>query len=369
MEGFSRRTQRIRISGIRRVFEAADEDAINLGLGQPDFDTPEHVKEAAVGALRDGRAAGYTNNVGIDALREAVAEYVGFEASPENVLVTSGASEGLHVATQAFANPGDEVIVPDPGFVSYDALTKVADAEPVPVELADDLRLEPESVKESITDETAVFFVNSPANPTGAVQTEDDMRAFAEIADDYGATLVSDEVYDRFVYDGEHVSPAEFGENVVTVNAASKTLAATGWRLGYVVAPESAVDEMVKVHQYAQACANAAAQHGVAETLNDERTDEEVARMHEEFEARRNLVLEGLEAMGLDCPTPRGAFYVFPRVPDGFVDACLERGVVTVPGEAFGDAGEGHARISYANSRDNLREALDIMEEAVSELV
>jgi aspartate aminotransferase len=365
---FSRRTQRIRVSGIRRVFEAAGDDAINLGLGQPDFDTPEHVKQAAVDAIEDGNAAGYTSNVGIDSLREEVAEYVGFDASPEEVLVTSGASEGLHVATEAFVNPGDDVLVPDPGFVSYDALAKVADANAVGVELADDLRLKPESVKEALTDDTAAFFVNSPANPTGAVQTEDDARAFAEIADDYGVTLISDEVYDRFVYDGEHVSPAQFGENVVTVNAASKTLAATGWRLGYVVAPTVAVDEMVKVHQYAQACANAAAQYGVAETLNDERTDEAVARMRDEFEARRDLVLERLDGMGVECPTPRGAFYAFPRVPDGFVDACLERDVVTVPGEAFGEGGEGHARLSYANSRENLREALDVMEDVVAEL-
>jgi len=365
---FSRRTQRIRISGIRRVFEAAAEDAINLGLGQPDFDTPEHVKEAAVEAVEDGSAAGYTSNVGIDKLREEVAEYVGFDASPENVLTTSGASEGLHVAVQALADPGDDVLVPDPGFVSYDALTKVASANPVPVELADDLRLEPEAVKESLTEDTALFFVNSPANPTGVVQTEDEMRAFAEIADDYGATLVSDEVYDRFVYEGEHVSPARFGENVVTVNAASKTLAATGWRLGYVVAPEEAVDEMVKVHQYVQACANASAQHGVAETLNDERTDEAVERMRDEFEARRDLVLEGLGNIGLECPEPQGAFYALPRVPDGFVDECVERDVIVVPGEAFGDAGAGHARISYANSRENIRAALNVMGEVVKEL-
>jgi aspartate aminotransferase len=365
---FSRRTQRIRISGIRRVFEAAGEDAINLGLGQPDFDTPDHVKQAAVDAIEDGRAAGYTSNVGIEKLREEVAEYVGFDASPEEVLVTSGASEGLHIAVQATVNPGEEVLIPDPGFVSYDALTKVADAKPVPVELADDLRLEPEAVKEGLTDDTSAFFVNSPANPTGAVQTEDDARAFAEIADDYGATLISDEVYDRFVYDGEHVSPARFGENVVTVNGASKTLAATGWRLGYVVAPTEAVDEMVKVHQYAQACANAAAQHGVAETLNDERTDEVVAEMSDEFETRRDLVLERLDEIGLDCPAPGGAFYAFPRVPEGFVEACIERDVIVVPGDAFGESGEGHARISYANSRENLREALDVMEEVVTEV-
>lgn len=365
---FASRTQEIRISGIRRVFEAADEDAVNLGLGQPDFDTPEHVKEAAVDALRRGDAGGYTSNAGIPKLRSEVAEYVDFPADPEEVLTVSGASEGLHVALQAHVDVGDEVVIPDPGFVSYDALTKVADAEPVPVELREDLTLSPESVKESLSDDTAAFVVNSPANPTGAVQSEDDMKAFAEIADDHDVTLVSDEVYDRYVYDGEHHSPASYGENVVTVNAASKTLAATGWRLGYVVAPEERVDEMVKIHQYAQACANASAQHAVADTLNTSETDEAVEEMKQEFEARRDLVVEGLADVGLDCPTPSGAFYAFPRAPDGFVDTCLERDVVVVPGEAFGDAGEGHVRISYANSRENLEQALDVMEDVVEEL-
>ncbi len=365
---FASRTQEIRISGIRRVFEAADEDAINLGLGQPDFDTPEHVKEAAVDALRRGDAGGYTSNAGIPKLRREVAEYVEFPAEPKEVLTVSGASEGLHVALQAHVDVGEEVVIPDPGFVSYDALTKVADADPVPVKLRDDLTLDPEDVKEAITDDTSVFVVNSPANPTGAVQSEAEMRAFAEIADDHDVTLVSDEVYDRYVYDGEHHSPAAYGENVVTVNAASKTLAATGWRLGYVVAAEERIDEMVKVHQYAQACANASAQHAVADTLNSPETYEAVEEMKEEFEARRDLVVEGLDEIGLDCPTPSGAFYAFPRAPEGFVDACLERDVVVVPGEAFGDAGERHVRISYANSRENLKKALDVMENVVDEL-
>ncbi|MFP4633331.1 MAG: pyridoxal phosphate-dependent aminotransferase, partial [Halobacteriales archaeon] len=324
---YAERVGGIRISGIRRVFEAAGEDAINLGLGQPDFDTPEHVRRAAVDAIESGRAAGYTNNAGIESLREAVADYVDFPASSEDVLVTSGASEGLHVAMQTYVDVGDEVLVPDPGFVSYDALARVADARPVGVELEDDLRLSPESVKEALGRDTAAFVVNSPANPTGAVQTEDDARAFAEIADDHDVVLVSDEVYDRFVYDGRHTSPAAYGDGVVTVNAASKTLAATGWRLGYVVASPEAVDEMVKVHQYAQACANAAAQHAVAETLNAAETDRAVEEMRDEFELRRDLVVERLREMGLETPEPRGAFYVMPRVPEGFVDACLERDV------------------------------------------
>ncbi len=365
---FAKRTQEIRISGIRRVFEAADEDAVNLGLGQPDFDTPDHVKEAAVDALRRGDAGGYTSNAGIHELRREIARYVEFPADAEEVLVTSGASEGLHVALQAHVDVGDEVVIPDPGFVSYDALTKIADAEPVPVPLRDDLTLDPERVKEALSDDTSAFVVNSPANPTGAVQSEDDVRAFAEIADDHDVTLVSDEVYDRYVYDGEHHSPAEYGDNVVTVNAASKTLAATGWRLGYVVADERRVDEMVKIHQYSQACANAAAQHAVADTLNAEETDRAVEEMKEEFQRRRDIVVDGLDDVGLSCPTPSGAFYAFPEAPEGFVDACLERDVVVVPGDAFGDCGDGHVRLSYATSRDDIRTALDVMEDVVAEL-
>ncbi|MDY7082595.1 MAG: aminotransferase class I/II-fold pyridoxal phosphate-dependent enzyme, partial [Halobacteria archaeon] len=295
-----------------------------------------------------------------------------FAASGSEVIVTSGASEALHIAVQAHVNPGEEVIIPDPGFVSYDALTKVADARPVPVELADDLRMEPESVKEAIGEETSAIIVNSPANPTGAVQTEEDMRAFAEIAADYDIPLISDEVYDRFVYDGGHYSPAKFDENeggnVVTVNAASKTFAMTGWRLGYVIASEARCDEMIKVHQYVQACASAPSQYAVLEALTSDESDGAVDEMKREFEARRDLVLEGLDDIGLECPEPRGAFYAFPKVPEGFIDECLERDVIVVPGDAFGDAGEGYARLSYANSRENLREALDVMGEVVAEL-
>ncbi|MDY6774613.1 MAG: pyridoxal phosphate-dependent aminotransferase [Halobacteria archaeon] len=360
----SERTDAISISGIRRVFEAADDDAINLGLGQPDFDTPENVKKAAVEAIETGKASSYTSNRGIPELREAVADRFSFETSPDDVIVTSGASEALHIAVEAHVDTGDEVLIPDPGFVSYEALSKVGDARPKGVELADDLRLEPESVKEAITDETSAFVVNSPANPTGAVQTRDDMRAFAEIADDYGVTLISDEVYEPFVYEGEHHSPAEFGENVVTVNAASKAYSMTGWRLGYVTAPET--ENMLRVHQYIQACASAPSQYAALEAL--EGPQYAVSEMKEEFEARRDLILDGFKEMGLDCPTPKGAFYAFPEVPDGFIDACIEEGVVVVPGDAFGEGGEGHARVSYANSRENLREALDVMESVLEDL-
>lgn len=365
---FASRTKRIRISGIRRIFEAAGKDDINLGLGQPDFQSPEIAKKAAIEAINDGRADGYTSNQGISELRDAVSEDVYFEASSDEVLITSGASEALHIAVEAHVNPGDEVLVPDPGFVSYDALTKVADAKPKSVQLNDDLRLDPTSVKEAISSDTVAIFVNSPANPTGSVQNKNEIKALAEIADDYDITLISDEVYDSLIYEGSHYSPAEFGDNVVVVNGASKRFSMTGWRLGYVIASRDRIDEMIKVHQYIQACASAPAQYGVLEALTNSETYKITKDMREEFRERRDLVLERLEDIGLETSVPRGAFYVFPRVPDNFVEKCLDRGVITVPGEAFGDNGEGYARISYANSRENIEKAFDIIESVVRDI-
>ncbi len=365
---FASRTKRIRISGIRRIFEAAGQDDINLGLGQPDFPSPEMAKQAAIEAINDGKADGYTSNQGIKELRDAVSEDICFEASSDEVLITSGASEALHIAVEAHVDPGDEVLIPDPGFVSYDALAKVADAKPKPVKLDEDLRLDPTSIKEAISGDTVAIFVNSPANPTGSVQSKKEIKALAEMADDYDITLISDEVYSSLVYDGSHYSPAEFGDNIVVVNGASKRFSMTGWRLGYVVASKDRIDEMIKVHQYIQACASAPAQYGVLEALTNRETQEITENMNEEFRKRRDLVLERLEKIGLETPVPRGAFYVFPKVPRGFVEECLDKGVITVPGEAFGDNGEGYARISYANSRENIKKAFNIIEKAVTHL-
>ncbi|MFB6283852.1 MAG: pyridoxal phosphate-dependent aminotransferase [Halobacteria archaeon] len=365
---FAESVREIDVSAIRRIFEAAGEDSINLGLGKPDFETSEHIREAAVDAIRAGKAGSYTNNAGLDELREAVSEYVEFDAESEEVIATSGASEALHIAIEAHVDPGDEVIIPDPGFVSYDALTRIADAEPVGVELASDLRMTPEAVKESLSDDTSAFVVNSPANPTGAVQTEEDMRAFAEIADDHDVPLISDEVYDHLVYEGEHHPPAEYGDNVVTIKAASKTFAMTGWRLGFVIADVERCDEIIKVHQYCQACAAAPSQFAGIEALTSPESRDAVDEMKTEFEARRKLVVEGLRDIGLECPTPKGAFYAFPKVPEGFVEECIDRGVVLVPGDAFGEHGAGYARISYANSRENIRDALEVMEGVVEDL-
>jgi len=368
MTGFSTRVEQISISGIRDVFEAAGEDAINLGLGQPDFPTPEHAREAAVDAIRNGEADAYTSNKGTRSLREAIAAKHArdndLDVDPENVIATAGGSEALHVALEAHVDAGQEVIIPDPGFVSYDALTHLAGGEPVPVPLREDLTIDPARVEDGITEETAAFVVNSPANPTGAVQTEADVREFARIADEQDVLCISDEVYEHIVFDGVHRSPAEFAESddVLVVNACSKTYSMTGWRLGWVTGAHERIERMLRVHQYGQACATAASQHAAEAALRgpQEPVDEMVAA----FEERRDVLLDGLADAGLECPTPRGAFYAMPKVPDGWVEEVLDRNVVVVPGEAFGDHGEGYARISYAAGIDTLEEALEVVDAA-----
>jgi aspartate aminotransferase len=368
MTGFSERVGRISISGIREVFEAAGEDAINLGLGQPDFPAPDHAREAAVEAIRAGEADGYTSNKGTRELREAIAAKHArdndLDIDPEDVIATAGGSEALHVAIEAHVDPGEEVLIPDPGFVSYEALTHLAGGDPVPVTLREDLTLAPSDVEAAITEETAAFVVNSPANPTGAVQSPAEMREFARIADEHDVLCISDEVYEHQVFEGEHRSPAEFGETVAVVNACSKAYSMTGWRLGWVTAGSERIERMLRVHQYAQACASAPAQYAAEAALSG--PQDRVAEMRETFRERRDLLLAGLEEMGLDCPTPRGAFYAMPDVPEGWVDAVIERGVVVVPGRAFGAAGEGSARISYAADTGQIEVALERMAEATA---
>jgi aspartate aminotransferase len=368
MTDFSERVERVSISGIREVFEAAGEGAINLGLGQPDFPTPDHAREAAIEAIEAGKTDGYTTNKGIAELREAISEKHArdnsLDIAPGNCIATSGGSEALHLAIEAHVDSGQEVLVPDPGFVSYAALTHLAGGEPVSVGLREDLTMAPEDVEEAITAETAAFVVCSPANPTGAVQSPEDMREFARIADEYDVLCISDEVYEHIVFEGEHRSPMEFAasDNVVVVNACSKSYSMTGWRLGWVAGSEERIERMLRVHQYAQACASAPAQYAASAALSG--PQEIVGEMVDSFEERRDLVLESLEGMGLDVPTPQGAFYVMPRVPAGWVEEVIDRGVIVVPGEAFGARGAGHARISYATGEKELEEALDIMAEA-----
>jgi len=385
MTGFSSRVEAVSISGIREVFEAAGDDAINLGLGQPDFPTPDHARQAAIEAIQSGAVDAYTSNKGTLELREAIAAKHArdndLEVDPGDIIATSGGSEALHIALEAHVDSAghrpasertgsesadEEVIFPDPGFVSYDALTHLAGGTPCPVGLREDLTMAPETVEDAITEDTAAFVVNSPANPTGAVQSPEDMRAFARIAAEHDVLCISDEVYEHQVFEGEHRSPAEFDDagNVVVVNACSKAYSMTGWRLGWVTGRTDRIERMLRVHQYAQACASAPAQYAAEAALSG--PQEPVAEMRETFRERRDILLAGFEEMGLDCPTPKGAFYAMPKVPDGWVEEVIDRGVVVVPGDAFGANGEGYARISYATDTATLREAIDIMAEATA---
>jgi aspartate aminotransferase len=370
MTDFSNRVESVAISGIREVFEAAGGDAINLGLGQPDFPTPEHARSAAVEAIQNGETDGYTSNAGTDDLREAISDKHDrdndLDIPPENVIATAGGSEALHLAIEAHVGRGEEVIIPDPGFVSYAALTHLAGGEPVPIGLREDLTMSPRDVEEAITDDTAAFVVNSPANPTGAVQSEDDMKEFARIADEHDVLCISDEVYEHIVFEGDHHSPMTFADsdNVVVVNACSKAYSMTGWRLGWVAASKRRTDRMLRIHQYVQACASAPAQYAAAAALSG--PQDPVHEMVEAFEERRDVLLDGLADAGLDTPTPEGAFYAMPEVPEGWVEECLDRGVVVVPGAAFGDGGEGYARISYATGIEDLKGAIEIMDDAAN---
>ncbi len=360
---FSKRVQSIDISGIRKMFEGAGPDAINLGLGQPDFDTPQHIKDAAIDAINKG-FTGYTVNLGIPELREALCRKFKvenhFTVEPDEVIVTSGASEALHIALQSTVDKGDEVLVSDPGFVSYLALAKLSEGNVVGVPLSEELTMQPDDVNELVTPATRVLIINSPSNPTGTVQKKHEIKALAEIADDNGITIISDEVYEHFIYEGEHVSPAQFSDNVITINAVSKTYAMTGWRIGYAAANKEYIEQMLKVHQYIQACANSIAQKASLAAI--EGPQDCVIDMCASFKGRRDELLEGLSSIGIKCVKPSGAFYAFPEIADEEApQKLIENGVIVVPGRAFGEKGKGHIRISYATSLENIRKALVIM--------
>lgn len=368
---FAQRVLDIDISGIRKMFEGAGPDSINLGLGQPDFDTPLHIKQAAIDAINAG-FTGYTQGSGIPELLQALSSKFknenNFEVSPSDIIVTSGASEALELAVACLVDRGDEVLIANPGFVSYNSLVSIMGGRVTPLSLSEDLTISPDSVMEKLSPKTKAMIVNSPANPTGAVQSRDDMKAFAEIADDHGITIISDEVYEHFIYEGEHISPAAFSDNVITVNGVSKTFSMTGWRIGYVAAGKEYTEQMIKVHQYVQACANSIAQKAAYAAVSGPM--DSVYSMRDEFRARRDMLVEGLNSIGLKCASPKGAFYAFPEVPEGMTSSevasiLLSNGVITVPGTAFGERGEGHIRLSYASSMEKLKTALDIMEKVL----
>ena len=365
MTQFTKRVSAIDISGIRKMFEGAGPNAINMGLGQPDFDTPENIKAAAVAALAAGKT-GYTNNAGLDELREAVAAKLVREnnlaCEAKNVIITAGGSGALNIAIQALVEDGEKVVFNDPGFVSYGALTTLAGGIPCPVRLGPDLHLDVEALKEQFADpKTKVFVLNNPANPTGMVETPDTVRAVVESAADAGVTVSSDEVYEKFCYGNTRfVSAAVFGDNVITVNATSKTYAMTGWRIGFLAAAEEVIHEVVKVQQYTLACPTSIAQYAAVEAYNG--PQDSVAAMEAAYEGRPGPLVAGLKGGGI---RPDGEFYGCPQISADLVQKIVDAGVIITPGTAFGSAGEGYARMSYATSQENISEALCRMAKVV----
>jgi aminotransferase len=365
----------ISASGIRRFFEliATTDGVISLGVGEPDFTTPNHVRQAAIRSIDDGNTA-YTSNLGLPELRESIARHLyrlyGIEYDPETeIIVTTGVSEGLNLATQSILDQGDEVLSADPTYVAYAPTVVFAGGTlvTVPTTAANGFKLDADDLEARITPNTKAVLLGYPANPTGAVMDRESLMAIAAVVQRHNLFVISDEIYDRLVYGVEHMSfPSLAGmkERTLLLGGFSKTYAMTGWRLGWVCAPSHLTDAMIKVHQYIMMSAPTAAQYAGLEALRN--GEEEAQGMHAEYAQRRELVIRRLRDMRLDLVEPRGAFYAFPSImstglgDDEFAEKLLlEEKVAVVPGSAFGPGGRGHIRICYAQKYDLLTEALN----------
>jgi aspartate/methionine/tyrosine aminotransferase len=371
------------VSARARALEAQGKSIIHLQIGEPDFDTPAHVREAAKRALDEG-ATHYAPFPGIPALREAIAADVakrkGFDADPSQVFVTVGGKGVMLYAILGLVDPGDEVIVPDPGYPIYESLTRFVGAKPVPVpiRMEHDFRLDVEELASLITPRTRLLIINSPANPTGGVLNRSDIERIAELAQEHDLWVMTDEIYGRILYDGEeHVSIASLpgmGDRTIVLDGFSKTFAMTGWRLGYAVVPTSLIQTYSQLVINTISCAPTFAQVGAVQALVGPQDD--VDAMVVEFKARRDLIVAGLNAItGIRCATPLGAFYVFPSIAGTGLSGAelaerllLEAGVCVLAGTAFGGVGTEHIRVSYANSRQNLTEALGRIDRFVAGL-
>jgi len=375
------RLEHIAFSGIREVFEecrrleADGRDVVHLETGRPDFDTPEPIKEAGIRAIADGRVH-YTSNYGIEPLRERIAEKFatenGIEYDPDGELVvTTGATEAVFVTVLSLVDPGGEVLVPDPCW-TYETAIRSAGGVPVYYDLdpATGFQPDPDSIADAVSTDTQLLIVNSPHNPTGGVVDADRARAIRDLAVEHDLAVLSDEIYEKIVYDGrKHHSLAALDgmfDRTVTVNGFSKAYSMTGWRLGYLGAPEHLVDALIRIRQYTTTCAPSISQHAGVRALEGSLHEP----MVEQFAERRRRVLERLEAIpGMECPTPYGAFYVLPTLPSGWTDdrefafsLLREAAVALVPGRVFGPAGEGRVRIAYSNSMERVDEAFDRLE-------
>lgn len=376
-EFLSQRVKLVKPSGIRRFFDIAASmpDVISLGVGEPDFTTPDHICQAAIQSIQAGETH-YTSNYGTLALREAIAielhRQIGMTYSPANeIMVTVGVSEAVDIALRAVIDPGDEVLTPDPGYVAYEAGIVFAGGIPVPVPTyaANDFEPQVEQFASAISPRTKAILIGSPNNPTGSILTRDQMEKLAQLAIEHDLVVISDEIYSRLIYNAEHVSIATFPgmrERTIVLNGFSKAYAMTGWRVGYAAAPVAILEAMLKIHQYAIMSAPTNAQFAALEALQHGEAD--VQRMVAEYERRRALVVAGMRSIGLACHEPKGAFYVFPSIAstgmdaETFVEGLLnEEHVATVPGESFGAMGKNHIRCSYCTSYEKLEQAIERM--------
>ena len=381
----SQRTQELKPSGIRKFFDMLGgmTDVVALTVGQPDFVTPWHIREAGITSLEQGKTY-YTSNSGLIEMRREICSYLDRRFSltydPESeIIVTVGGSEAIDIAFRAILNPGDEVIIPTPCFVCYEPLVTMADGVPVTVvtEEKDNFKLTPEKLKAAITDKTKLLVMPFPNNPTGAIMTEDELEEIASIIRDTDIMVLSDEIYAEMTYGGKkHVSIASLPgmrERTVVVNGFSKAYAMTGWRMGYTAAPEPITKQMLKLHQFAIMSAPTTSQFAAIEALKN--GDEDIEYMVAEYDLRRRFLVDGLRKLGIPCFEPEGAFYVFPNVgvfgmsSEEFCERLLYEGkVAIVPGTAFGECGEGFARISYAYSLQHITEALERIKKFIKTL-
>ncbi len=373
----------IQPSGIRKFFDIANEmkDAISLGVGEPDFDTPWNVREEGIYALEKGRTF-YTSNSGLKELREELSMYLkrkyDLEYTSGEILVTVGGSEAIDLALRAMINPGDEVLIPQPSYVSYLPCAVLADAVPVIIELKaeNQFKLTAKEVLEHVTDKTKILVLPFPNNPTGSVMGRSDLEEIAKVVIEKDLFVISDEIYAELTYNGRHVSIGSFPgmkERTIVINGFSKAFAMTGWRLGYAAGPKVIIDQMMKIHQFAIMCAPTNSQFAAVEALRH--CDEQVEKMVEAYNQRRRYLVDVFNKMGMECFEPNGAFYVFPSIKrfgmtsEQFAFRLLEEEkVAIVPGTAFGDCGEGYLRVSYAYSIENLKQAVERIQRFVARL-
>ena len=384
-DALSGKVKQIKPSGIRKFFDIVSEmkDAISLGVGEPDFDTPWSIREEGIYSLEKGRTY-YTSNAGLSELRTEICNFLnrryGLNYNPDGeTLITVGGSEAIDLAFRAMLNPGDEVIIPQPSYVSYLPCAVLADATPVLVNLKEEneFRLTPEELLSAITPKTKILVFPFPNNPTGAIMPKEELEKIAQICIDKDIFVVSDEIYSELTYGGEHhcsiASIPGMTDRTIVINGFSKSHAMTGWRLGYACGPAPIIKQMLKIHQFAIMCAPTNSQYAAVEALRH--CDENIEHMRDEYDQRRRFMLTRLRGMGLKCFEPFGAFYIFPNIAEFGMTSeefamrfLKEYKVAIVPGTAFGECGEGFLRMSYASSLSNLKTAMERLEEFINTL-